>query len=177
MLTNFTKIYERPAGSLQGYINISPTRVADLLGRPNGYRDEKISNEWNICVDGVPLSVYYYYNDPLLHVAGANLGVVSKAEQLLQHPGYSADIELTCPEGQLDRDPAFKALFNAIEDAVNTYLESGPKSVGEIALRFKGGVDKSNLVVDSDGRIRPFGTAPWVRNAASTPTAPTSVCQ
>jgi hypothetical protein len=174
MLTNFTKIYERPEGALQGYINISLTRVADLLGRPNGYRrDENISKEWNISVDGVPLSLYYYYNDPLLHVAGASLEVVSKAEQLLQHPGYSADIELTCPERQLDCDPAFKALFNAIEDAVSTYLGSGPKSVGEITVRLKGGVDKSNLVIDFDGRIRPFGTAPWVRTA----TAPTSVCQ
>ena len=100
MLTNFTKIYERPAGSLQGYINISPMRVADLLGRPNGYRDEKISNEWNICVDGVPLSVYYYYNDPLLHVAGASLKVVSKAEQLLQHPP------------RVDKEELVKTVFN-----------------------------------------------------------------
>ena len=50
------------------------------------------------------------------------------------HPGYSANIDLTCDEGELDRNPAFKALFNAIEDAINIYLDSGPKSVQEIDL-------------------------------------------
>ena len=50
------------------------------------------------------------------------------------HPGYSANIDLTCDEGELDRNPAFKALFNAIEDAINIYLDSGPKSVQEINI-------------------------------------------
>jgi hypothetical protein len=54
----------------------------------------------------------------------------------VEHPGYQADIELTCPEGELDRNPAFKTLFNTIEDAVNTYLESGPRSSPEITVRF-----------------------------------------
>jgi len=61
---------------------------------------------------------------------------VPKARPKVEHPGYQADIELTCPEGELDRNPAFKTLFNTIEDAVNTYLESGPRISPEITVRF-----------------------------------------
>ena len=50
------------------------------------------------------------------------------------HPGYSANIDLTCLEDELDYNPAFKAMVNAIEDAVQTYLASGPKSVQEINI-------------------------------------------
>ena len=50
------------------------------------------------------------------------------------HPGYSANSDLICDEGELDRNPAFKALVNAIEDAVQTYLASGPKFVQEIKI-------------------------------------------
>ena len=94
------------------------------------------------------------------------------------HPGYSANIELICSEGELDRNPALKALLNAIEDAVQTYIASGPKSVEEINIAVgPHDVITQLFVVDFDGRTRPFCTSPWVRNAASTPTAPTSVCQ
>ncbi len=78
----FTKI-QRPSGSLQGYVKINPVWVEKVIGPAHGYRDEKISKEWNISVDDVPLSLYYRYSDPKLHVAGASTAVISKVEHLL----------------------------------------------------------------------------------------------
>ena len=67
---------------LQGYIQIPSVAVEKVLGKPNGYRDEKIEKEWNIQIDGVEMSLYYYWDDPDMHVGASMARAVTLARTL-----------------------------------------------------------------------------------------------
>ena len=80
----FSNLPERPPfGRLQGYIPISPETVEKVLGKPHGYRDEKIDKEWNIAITGTPLSLYFRVGEPHLHVGSETPMALSKAQELL----------------------------------------------------------------------------------------------
>lgn len=71
------------SSSLKGYLCIPRRRVTALLGASHCPPNEKVDIEWFLQIDGVLVSLYYYKDDPQLHVGGHTVEAVAKARSLL----------------------------------------------------------------------------------------------
>jgi hypothetical protein len=69
---------------LKGFLNVKPSRVTEVVGKPNGPADDKIDMEWMIVFDdGTPATLFYSHDDPSLHVCGEDIEVIGRIRQLL----------------------------------------------------------------------------------------------
>ena len=70
------------SSSLKGHLCIPRRRVTALLGASHCPPNEKVDIEWFLQIDGVLVSLYYYKDDPQLHVGGHTVEAVAKARSL-----------------------------------------------------------------------------------------------
>jgi len=69
--------------SLKGHLCIPRQLVTARLGPSHCPPNEKVDIEWFLQIDGVLVSLYYYKDDPQLHVGGHSVDAVAKARSLL----------------------------------------------------------------------------------------------
>ena len=69
--------------SLKGHLCIPRQLVTARLGASHCPPNEKVDIEWFLQIDGVLVSLYYYKDDPQLHVGGHSVEAVAKARSLL----------------------------------------------------------------------------------------------
>ena len=69
--------------SLKGHLCIPRQLVTARLGPSHCPPNEKVDIEWFLQIDDVLVSLYYYKDDPRLHVGGHSVDAVAKARSLL----------------------------------------------------------------------------------------------
>ena len=72
--------------SLKGYLNFSPAAVTKVFGEPTTttVRDGKTVLEWLVRFEDETLAaLYYYHDDPALHVGGASIAALAKVREAL----------------------------------------------------------------------------------------------